>query len=685
MSKLRAMLLFAIVVPILSACGISVQLKPPDTSVAGVTSTPAVPVARPTTTNPSPTQAAASTSQPAGGLSVGQAAGIKPPAAPDLWTVPAGGQRVFIRPKLYSGALVTILALKDSAVQVRTDDQVEGWIHAPAAEALTGDLTPQGDRARFAPGARLRVVWPNGIPLRVGPHPDARKLREQVQSDTRGYVQQLLGDWLNVTLDDGAAGWLRWYYDGQLYVDVVSNPSTPAAQAQAPTAAFLVYPKPDGSLWRADAPGRPPIQLAAPTEPSAVLPWAAAPDGKTIAFVSGTGVWPYSYRDAPDATPALALYMVDADGSHTRKIQDLLPSRSLDLTPGSGDWFDLLPPLNQEQLAWSPDGSQLAFVSAHEGQVDLYATTRDGAITRLTRTPELELNPRWSPDGKLVACVTTHGLGTGAGWGGAGLTIVPNTGGAPKGVMQSFPLEDKQEANIIGDHRWTGADQIVLYLAHYPGGNSETRILTPSTGASTTIARFATPTDMRFIWNDSAGMLAMAPGRLGLYVWRPGDQQATLLTDAPISAFAWSPQDTTLAYSISSDDTRPDVHTGVYFWAPGSQDGPLQLTDMSAISLHWSPDGQKLAVYTGSSSDLGNSTDAGAIYSRDGHKLAMLPAADQLTLGWASQGLFFLSWSDDELGAEAKLWLWDGAQAQLLDDHLEGPMLDTARVVTVQP
>src|SRR5690242_11761465 len=124
MSKLRAMLLFAVVASVLSACGISVQITPPDASVAAVTSTPAAangratptPVPQAGTATPpvatpvAPSGTAASTPPPTGGLSVGQAAGIKPPAAPDLWTVPTGGQRVFTRPKLYSGALVTILA-----------------------------------------------------------------------------------------------------------------------------------------------------------------------------------------------------------------------------------------------------------------------------------------------------------------------------------------------------------------------------------------------------------------------------------------------------------------------------------------------------------------------------------------------------------------------------------------------
>src|SRR4051794_17785909 len=73
-------------------------------------------------------------------------------------------------------------------------------------------------------------------------------------------------------------------------------PITPTAlaspSAEAPTSAgYLVYQRPDGSLWRAQETGQPPFGLTEPTEPEALLPWAAAPDGKTIAVVLGTGLW----------------------------------------------------------------------------------------------------------------------------------------------------------------------------------------------------------------------------------------------------------------------------------------------------------------------------------------------------------------------------------------------------------
>lgn len=63
--------------------------------------------------------------------------------------------------------------------------------------------------------------------------------------------------------------------------------------------------------------------------------------------------------------------------------------------------FDYLP-------TWSPDGSQVAFVSLRENTFDLYVVNRDGTnLRRLTYSPSFgstgSSNPVWSPDGHWLA------------------------------------------------------------------------------------------------------------------------------------------------------------------------------------------------------------------------------------------------------------------------------------------
>jgi dipeptidyl aminopeptidase/acylaminoacyl peptidase len=62
-------------------------------------------------------------------------------------------------------------------------------------------------------------------------------------------------------------------------------------------------------------------------------------------------------------------------------------------------------------LAWSPDGSRLAFLSDKEkkDQLQVYVAAADGAgALRLTNLKGFLASPRWSPDGKLLAFLFTE-------------------------------------------------------------------------------------------------------------------------------------------------------------------------------------------------------------------------------------------------------------------------------------
>lgn len=140
----------------------------------------------------------------------------------DLWTGLVSRERVVERPRLYEGALVTILRVKSDAVRVRTDDDVVGWLR-DVQGALSADLAQQGERVRFAVRQRVQVVWSNGLPLRSAPRSDASKLNECLSAGTEAIVEEIRGDWLRVTLDDSTSGWVRWYYDDTIYIAAASD------------------------------------------------------------------------------------------------------------------------------------------------------------------------------------------------------------------------------------------------------------------------------------------------------------------------------------------------------------------------------------------------------------------------------------------------------------------------------
>lgn len=75
-------------------------------------------------------------------------------------------------------------------------------------------------------------------------------------------------------------------------------------------------------------------------------------------------------------------------------------------------------PHSEHDLAWSPDGSQLAFLSdrVQEGQLQLFiVSVNGGAARQLTQVKGLLADPRWSPDGKTVAVLYTENLPRSAG------------------------------------------------------------------------------------------------------------------------------------------------------------------------------------------------------------------------------------------------------------------------------
>ena len=65
----------------------------------------------------------------------------------------------------------------------------------------------------------------------------------------------------------------------------------------------------------------------------------------------------------------------------------------------------------EESPRWSPDGKHIAFVSTRNGNQEIYSADADGKnVKRLTNEPAMDNNPSWSPDGSQLAfCSARHG------------------------------------------------------------------------------------------------------------------------------------------------------------------------------------------------------------------------------------------------------------------------------------
>jgi tetratricopeptide (TPR) repeat protein len=64
---------------------------------------------------------------------------------------------------------------------------------------------------------------------------------------------------------------------------------------------------------------------------------------------------------------------------------------------------------NDVGMAWSPDGSKIAYMSNHTGNWEIFVVTTAGAVRQLTNDPSTDGLPTWSPDGDSIAFVSNRG------------------------------------------------------------------------------------------------------------------------------------------------------------------------------------------------------------------------------------------------------------------------------------
>jgi Tol biopolymer transport system component len=108
---------------------------------------------------------------------------------------------------------------------------------------------------------------------------------------------------------------------------------------------------------------------------------AWSPDGSRIAFLRGY-----------DTTFGGLAYILSCHPEIY--VIDVASAKEVNLTRGEGG----------VDPTWSPDGTQIAFSSARDGNYEIYTMTSDGnGVKRLTDTEWAEAEPAWSPDGKRIA------------------------------------------------------------------------------------------------------------------------------------------------------------------------------------------------------------------------------------------------------------------------------------------
>jgi TolB protein len=113
-------------------------------------------------------------------------------------------------------------------------------------------------------------------------------------------------------------------------------------------------------------------RLTSLTSPNVAPAWS--PDGSNIAFAS--------YRDGN-----YEVYVMNADGSSQTRLTNNAASDGFYGVSQSELYYG---------ITWSPDGTQLAFISRRDGNLEIYRMEADGSNqTRLTTTATSDSFPDW--------------------------------------------------------------------------------------------------------------------------------------------------------------------------------------------------------------------------------------------------------------------------------------------------
>jgi CSLREA domain-containing protein len=242
----------------------------------------------------------------------------------------------------------------------------------------------------------------------------------------------------------------------------------------------------------------------------------------------------------------------------------------------------------QRTITYTVGYRKILFMSSRTTGGDIYAMNPDGnGVTQLTGTAGLDEQPAWSPDGSKIAFASMRNDKN-----GTGLDIyVMNADGSNVVRLTSAKQDDTAPA-------WS-PDGTKIAFQSKRDGDPEIFTMNAADGSNQTQLTFNTKLDIEPNWSPDGRKLAFISDRKGTQnVWTmdaSGANQAQITTSTkPDGSPVWSPDGTKIAFDSKRDDNTGSV-ADLYTVKPdGTSIVRLTNTKKEDVEPAWSRDGRKL-------------------------------------------------------------------------------------------
>jgi Tol biopolymer transport system component len=379
----------------------------------------------------------------------------------------------------------------------------------------------------------------------------------------------------------------------------IGNPNQNAVPLAA--GARVVYLR-DGALWSAPEQGPGLTQRLTPAG-ARVAGWQVSPNGRLVAYVD---------------TQSATLHVIRSDDQRDQVLAHLV----LGPTP-PGFWDSPAGAAVVAGLAWSPDGTRLAYIgTGSSGVTALHLIRADGSQNQTFAGNELAIvsSPVWSPDGQRVAFVETAD-------GAESVAVLDVAASATQRLAaQADPGNPVARVSRMA---WAGQGQSARLTWATSDGTMITGIFAQTaSGASQRL----TPAGMQLAAVDFssrgqgtwiAASTTSAPGLYTVALAGGGLTPVATLSSGSVDTVVWSPSGTAVAFITSSGQLG--------LWSP-THGVDLLASNVAGVPV-WSQDGQRLAAQVGSAVvSISMAGDMPAVLAK------LTTVAGTAALSWAPDG-----------------------------------------------